>query len=298
MTPSAMATLAPCSLCGGTDYAQLHDMQWRRVVRCRGCGLVRADPLPSLDEKRDIETRGYVEEAADFPEVADLYANCTRNFVEDDGIRTMRAYLAQLERELGGPGTLLDIGAGTGIFMHLARERGWDAHGVDISPVTAEKAAAEFDLAITVAPFETHHFDGRRFDAVSMLDVLEHVVDPMASLRRVHELLRPGGAVQIAVPNENSLLTRLVDVYARAGGPAAQKLLARLYVPPHLHYFTPRTLRRMLETAGFRVRRLAQEQVDLSRYRMSAKMRVPLQTVLTAGALVGMNARLGVLATR
>ena len=292
-----MLSSTPCTLCGSSTFRLLHDMGWRRVLRCAECNLVRADPLPTLEEKEVVETEGYTDHSS-FPEVRDFFANCHRDFVEDPVIRGMREQLAALERVVGAPGHLLDVGAGTGIFMHLARERGWTPHGVDICPLTAEKAEQEFGLQIAVGPFEQHHFDGRRFDAVTMLDVLEHVVDPLASLRRVHALLRPGGAVAIAVPNQRSLLTMLVGAYARAGGPKANDLLLRLYVPPHLHYFTPATLRRMVTTAGFRVVELRQGAVYLGRYRMPLAMRIPLELVLAAGAAIGMHARLSVIAVR
>lgn len=287
----------PCTLCRGSDYGVLHDLGWRRVLRCTRCGLTRADPLPTMDEKREVETQGYTDATA-FPEVRDFFANCHRDFVEDPVIRAMRGHLAGLERILGAPGALLDVGAGTGILMHLARERGWQPDGVDICPLTAEKAAHEFDVRIAVGPFESHGFDGRTFDAVTMLDVLEHVVDPVATLRRVHALLRPGGAIAIAVPNQRCLLTVVVDAYARLGGPRARGMLNRLYVPPHLHYFTPATLRAAVEAAGFRVVELRQGSVYLGRYRMSLAMRVPLEIVLAAGRAIGMNARLTLLAVR
>lgn len=292
-----MPTTTPCALCGGTDYRILHDLGWRRVLRCVACGLVRADPLPSMQEKEAIETQGYTDETA-FPEMRDFFANCHRTFVEDPVIREMRHNLERLENALGGRGSLLDVGAGTGIFMHLARERGWQPEGIDICPLTAEKAAAEFGLKITVGPFEEQDFEGRRFDAAAMLDVLEHVLDPLATLRKVHTLLRPGAALAIAVPNQRCLLTMLVGAYARMGGPAARSLLGRLYVPPHLHYFTPKTLRHMVETAGFRITGIKQGSVYLGRYRMSLAMRIPLEIVLAAGAAVGMNARLSLIAIR
>lgn len=289
--------LKPCSLCGETRHRVMHDMGWRRVVRCTGCRLVRADPLPSLAEKEEIETRGYTD-SSDFPEVRDFFANCHRDFVEDPVIREMRRHLERLEQAVGGPGRLLDVGAGTGILMHLARERGWAVDGIDIAPLTARKVAEEFGLAISIGPFETFDFGGRQFDGITMLDVLEHVVDPLATLRRAYELLRPGGAIAIAVPNQRSLLTSVVGLYARAGGPAANDLLFRLYVPPHLYYFTPPTLRRMVETAGFRLGTMKQGAVYLGRYRMSLAMRIPLEMILAAGAAIGMNARLAVLAVK
>jgi 2-polyprenyl-3-methyl-5-hydroxy-6-metoxy-1,4-benzoquinol methylase len=291
------STSSPCPLCGSTTYGIMHDMGWRRVLRCAGCRLIRADPLPSLDEKEAIETQGYTD-ASDFPEVRDFFANCNRDYVEDPVIREMCRHLDRLAQAAGGPGSLLDVGAGTGILMHLASQRGWQPEGIDIAPLAAEKVEHEFGFKITIAPFESYDFGGRRFDAITMLDVLEHVVDPLSTLRRVHELLRPGGAVAIAVPNQRSLLTYLVGMYARVRGPAANSLLFRLYVPPHLYYFTPPTLRRMVETAGFRLVELRQGSVYLGRYRMSFAMRIPLETILAAGAAIGMNARLGVIAVK
>lgn len=296
-TVAAAAIETPCALCGGTAYRLLHDMGWRRILLCEGCDLLRADPLPSLDEKLAIETQGYTDDHA-FPEVADFFKNCHRDYVDDPVIRGMRAHLAELERALGGTGTLLDVGAGTGVFMHLARERGWDPVGVDICPLTAEKAEREFGVRIAVGPFEEMDLGRQRFDAVTMLDVLEHVHDPLASLRRVHGLLRPGGAVYIAVPNQRCLLTAIVDAYARAGLPGADKLLLRLYVAPHLHYFTPKTIRRLVSAAGFRLHALHQGSVYLGRYRLSLGLRIPLELILAAGAAVGMNARLHVLAVK
>ncbi len=258
---------------------------------------MRADPLPSIDEKEAIETQGYTDASA-FPEVRDFFANCHRDFVEDPVILEMQRHLTGLERAIGGPGHLLDVGAGTGILMHLAKERGWNPEGIDIAPLTAEKVAREFGLSISIGPFETHDFGGRHFDAITMLDVLEHVVDPLVTLRHAYDLLRPSGAIAIAVPNQRCLLTALVGTYARLRGPAANPLLFRLYVPQHLHYFTPPTLRRMIETAKFRILELRQGAVYLGRYRMSPVMRIPLEIILAAGAVVGMNARLAVLAVK
>ena len=70
----------PCALCGGTTYHLVHDMGWRRILRCERCDLLRADPLPSLDEKLATESQGYTDDHA-FPEVADFFKNCHRNYV-------------------------------------------------------------------------------------------------------------------------------------------------------------------------------------------------------------------------
>lgn len=288
----------PCALCHGSTYRRVADMGWRRILRCTGCGLVRADPLPTPDEKLLSETNDYSTDVA-CPEVQELFKNYHRDYVEDPIIQRMREHLDDLQAAVGRPGALLDVGAATGIFMHLARERGWDATGVELCAERAAEAAKEFDLPILAGSFTELAFDGRRFDAVSMLDVVEHTTDPLAMVRHAHEILRPGGAIFIAVPNQQCLLTVLVNAYARLGGPGAKaKLLPRLYVPIHLHYFTPRTLTRLLAEAGFRVARLRHAPVYLGRYQMSLAMKLPLAAILAAGAALRMNARIEVVGVK
>jgi 2-polyprenyl-3-methyl-5-hydroxy-6-metoxy-1,4-benzoquinol methylase len=291
------STTTPCALCGAASYQTLHDMGWRRILRCRQCRLVRADPLPTAEQKLVTETKDY-EVDVNCPEVHDMFANYHRDFVEDPIIRRMRRHLAELEEVLGGPRAVLDIGVGTGIFLHLARERGWDPYGVELCAERATEAIREFEVPVAIGPFEEQHFDGRRFQAMTMLDVLEHVPDPLAMLRRAHAVLQPGGALFVSVPNEASLLTVLVGLYARAGGPSAAKLLARLYVPVHLHYFTPRTLPRLLTAAGFRVHRVHGAPVYLGRYAIPLWMRLPLTGVLAVGTGVGMSPRIEVMAIK
>ncbi len=267
-------------------------------MRCARCDLVRADPLPDPEEKLRSETHDYESDVA-CPEVQELFKNYHRDYVEDPIIRRMREHLVDLETAVGRPGALLDVGAATGIFMHLARERGWDPTGVELCAERAVEAAKEFDLSILAGSFTDLDFDGRLFDAITMLDVVEHTVDPLAMIRRAYALLRPGGALFIAVPNQQCLLTVLVNAYARLGGPAAAtKLLPRLYVPIHLHYFTPPTLTRLVTTAGFRVGRLRHAPVYLGRYQMPMWMKLPLKAILGIGALLRMNARIEIVAIK
>ncbi len=292
-----MTASVPCALCRNETYRLVVDMGWRRILRCTECGLVRADPLPTFDEKLASETNDYEVDAA-CPEVQDLFNNYHRDYVVDPIILRMQQHLGDLEKTLGGPGSLLDIGAATGIFMHLARERGWSPTGIELCAERAAAASKEFDVPIQTGMFTADSFDAGRFDAATMLDVVEHTTDPLAMLKSAHAVLRPGGAVFVAVPNQNCLLTVLVNLYARLGGPKAQKLLPRLYVPIHLHYFTPRTLTRLVTDAGFRVVHLEHAPVYLGRYEMSLLMKLPLKAILAVGSVLKMNARIEIEAVR
>ena len=88
-------------------------------------------------------------------------------------------------------------------------------------------------------------FEARSFDFVHMSHVLEHVTEPLATLREVARLLRPGGRVYIETPNIDSLGFRW-----------AREYWFPLEVPRHLWLFSPRTLTRAVTSAGLSVSRL------------------------------------------
>jgi 2-polyprenyl-3-methyl-5-hydroxy-6-metoxy-1,4-benzoquinol methylase len=299
---ASLEPLPACALCGARRPFVYHQQGYRRVLKCATCRFVFTDPLPSRERKAAIEREAYRGEL--LPEVADFFRNCHRDFVDDPVVRGFRDALDWIAEQAGatagrGEGRrLLDVGPGTGIFLHLARERGWQPFGIDVCPESAEKAASEFDIAVDVGDFETFPYGPASFDAVTMLDVLEHMVDPLAALRRALVLLKPGGVLYVAVPNQRCLMTVILDRWIHARLPGSAFFLERLYVEPHLYYFCPPTLARMLTTAGFEMTGLRGGNVYLGRYRLPWTMRLPMEIVLQAGGLVGMSAKVHAVARR
>jgi 2-polyprenyl-3-methyl-5-hydroxy-6-metoxy-1,4-benzoquinol methylase len=285
-----------CNVCGSADPRPYHDQGYRRLVRCRSCRLVFADPLPSPDDKAETERLAY--ESDLLPEVAEFFRNCHRDFEEDAVIRGFRhalRWIGQARRA----GRMLDVGPGTGIFLHLAsNEFGWQPYGIDICQESAEKARTEFDVTVEVGDFLAHPYEPASFDAITMLDVLEHTLDPAAVLARAWELLAPGGVLYVAVPNQRCLMTIVLDRYIQLGGPGRKFFLDRLYVPPHVYYFNPRALALALANAGFEIVGVTGGNVYLGRYRLAWWMRVPMEIVLQAGSLVGMSAKILALARK
>ncbi len=284
-----------CKLCGCQDAVLYHEQGYRRLLSCRGCGLLFAHPLPDESEKEETERQAYVGEV--LPEAAEFFESCNADFVEDEIVRGFRRVLRLLEQGRG-QGRLLDVGAGTGLFMHLAREQGWQIKGLDLCELSREKARAEFGVEVDVGDFRSAPYQPESFDCITMLDVLEHSLDPAAFLARALELLKPGGLLYVAVPNQRSLLANLVDRWIWLGLPARRWFLERLYVSPHIFYFHPRLLKRALEDAGFEVVSVRGGNVYLGRYRLPWWMRVPLEVILNLGTLVGRSARIQALARR
>jgi len=138
------------------------------------------------------------------------------------------------------PGRLLDVGCGDGAFLARAEARGWTVVGLETSPEAAARARAACRGQVVCAPLEQASLPGE-LDAVTFWDCLEHLASPAAALRQVGARLRSGAVVAITMPNGAGAESRLwgrrwpyLDL-ARYG---------------HLHHFTPRSLRRLLERAA------------------------------------------------
>jgi 2-polyprenyl-3-methyl-5-hydroxy-6-metoxy-1,4-benzoquinol methylase len=233
----------PCNLCGCTDFVELypstlaehrplHDLcactstdygLCGPIVRCVECGLLLQNPQPVPEDL-----------LAGYEDVVDL-----RYEEEREGrVHTFSQSLLELERH-ARPGRLLDVGAYLGVFVEVAQERGWIAEGVEPSRWAAEKAQAR-GLSVRSGSLDIIECDPS-LDVITMWDVIEHLADPVGSLKRLRGALKPGGVLALST----------MDVDA----PVA-RLLGRKwpwYMQMHLYYFSRRTLQDAVERAGFEV---------------------------------------------
>lgn len=280
----------PCLVCGATGARPLHGRAGR-LFRCR-CGLVFVDPLPGAAEVAEREDEAFRGGLRD--ETAEMFSAYYRNYPEDPVVQGFRATVRRLY-ELTGGGTLVDVGIGTGLLLHLAEKQGFRAVGVEISPGAAEKARQEFGVQVRIADFEHTSFDAP-VDAITMADVLEHTRDPRRFLAHAVSLLRPGGALFVAVPNHRSTIFKTADLVARLPGLAP--LAERLYVPNHYYYFTPATLSRLVEEVGLEVRLCHGASPYLGRYSFSLPVKLGLAMLIALGRWTGLEARVEILAVK
>jgi 2-polyprenyl-3-methyl-5-hydroxy-6-metoxy-1,4-benzoquinol methylase len=208
--------------CTGLGYG-LHGP----IVRCQECGLVYISPRPNGSDL-----------IHDYEEVVDeLYLE------ERDGrVLTFERHLRPLEKITGPPNgkRLLDVGCHIGVFVDVAHQHGWDVWGLEPSHWAAERAQAQ-GLRVRQGTLATADFEPASFDVITLWDVIEHVPNPLGDLARVYELLKPGGLTVLHTIDIESPFARLM-------GHRWPWLMEM-----HLYYFSPRTLRRMLEDLGFEV---------------------------------------------
>jgi 2-polyprenyl-3-methyl-5-hydroxy-6-metoxy-1,4-benzoquinol methylase len=184
--------------------------------------------------------------------------------------------VAALPRPLGAA---LDVGCGAGNVGANLRAAGAErVVGVEVVAEQAEHARAVLDRVVA-APIEQalDELAGERFDTLLCLDVLEHLVDPEAVLRRLREVAAPGARLQVSVPNARhlslvwDLVVRGTFGYTEHGHRDNT----------HLRWFTRRDIVAALERAGWRVERVSHP--ALGRTRQLDRLTRGRSTELTVG---------------
>lgn len=149
---------------------------------------------------------------------------------------------------------VLDIGCGNGGFLWQMRSLGWDVCGVEPDPKSAVHARGA-GLDVRDGLLQQQSLPEAHFDAIIMNHVIEHLHDPVDTLRRCWKLLKPGGQITLATPNWGSRGHQLFAADWMA-----------LMPPTHLVLFTEASLHRALEACGFVVSRPSQPSLKAREY--------------------------------
>ncbi len=157
------------------------------------------------------------------------------------------------EREIRGL-RVLDVGAGGGGFLALAKGLGAEVAGIELSSTARQHALASYGIELTATPIADPSWDGQRFDVITIWDLFEHLADPRVTLRRVSRLLAPGGRLAITTPAREGALHRTAIGLARLSGGRLSFVARHRYNLLHLQIFRRGELRCLLEDAGLTVR--------------------------------------------
>ena len=170
-----------------------------------------------------------------------------------------------LELEKGASGrTLLDIGCSFGWMLDEASRRGWQAVGVEPS-ASAAGEAKDAGLEVLEGHFPHPGLTGRRFDVVTLMDVFEHLPDPVRTLMEIRAVLDQRGLLAIKLPNSLGPIYRIASRLSQSSLGILTSPLARMYQLgspyPHLFYYCESNLCRLLEGNGFGIVRSYEEAV-------------------------------------
>lgn len=234
-----------CAICGGSEQILLYSANARGPVRhdefacttsalgqhddilvCSSCGIIASAPTISPAE---IEA-GY-QAAVD---EAYLHEETARRELFRWVLGVMGGYMVPGRR-------LLEVGSNIGLFLDEARVAGWEATGIEPSMWAVKEGRRRFGVTLERGTIEELPAEPGSADAVVMLDVLEHLLDPLAALTKIHRVLADEGILVLATVNVEGLHARA----RRSGWP--------WFIRSHLFYFSPQTLQELLERARFRM---------------------------------------------
>jgi 2-polyprenyl-3-methyl-5-hydroxy-6-metoxy-1,4-benzoquinol methylase len=252
---------------------------------------------PQLDPEqvREMFTRLYTEGEGSVPELRSYYGF---TYEDEPGNPLVQLYESWLDRieAVRPPGRLLDIGCGTGLFLAVARRRGWQPHGIDDCVEATTHAREHFGLEVSNGEFGAFAAQGLRFDAVTMWDIIEHAREPVGLLGAARGVLAEGGVIGISTPNQRSILDLVAGALYRASGGHLTWPLEKFYIEQHFLYFSPATLEDALARAGLRALTLRRELTDLRRLTLSPLNRLALVSMFALARLTGLENRLFALA--
>jgi SAM-dependent methyltransferase len=228
----------PCALCAKDDSDVIFSEKNFNVVRCRKCGLVYINPRPKQNKVR----AGLNEESKAFEIDVNHYIQ-----LEPLSIAKDRFLIQMIQKHCLKAGRILDVGCASGSFLRVARDFGFEAWGVEISPALAGYAHRS-GLNVFCGTIKDAAFPDEFFDAVTLINVLSYFTDPINDLRQIRRILKKDGFFILENGNRGALNSR--DFVERWGD--------SWFIPYHPIHYTEDTLKLLLQKAGFQTVELKQ----------------------------------------
>lgn len=214
-------------------YYALGNQQQYRYHKCGNCGLVNLDleNVPILDNQEKYEKKAVELETPG----------------QDWGARMTHKYI---RKNIPHTGDYLDVGAGTGTLLSLARDQGWNVRGLELSPFLSEYVKNTYGI-----PMETSNFleyeTSRQYDLITLRHVLEHLPDPLLSMHKINGFLKPGGLAVLEFPNIEGWAFKMKRYLSSSG--LYEKKYDEDFVPGHCHEYSRKSFQYLCGQTGFRL---------------------------------------------
>jgi len=216
------------------------------ILNCRECGML----FKQFDEDLDSVYSGRHVDAAFQEEYMGGKRACSF-------FRSVLRRSRLWSRGLRGRPGLLDIGTGLGTMLEVAGELGFEAEGVELCAELAESARAK-GLKVHNGRAEDLCTE-KKFEIITMMDIIEHLPNPLSVLISINSLIAPGGELIVYTPNHKSPIVRMASLLHTMGIKAP---LRNIFETNHVSFFDYTTLPEILKRAGFSVKEMIVKPYD------------------------------------
>jgi 2-polyprenyl-3-methyl-5-hydroxy-6-metoxy-1,4-benzoquinol methylase len=239
----SIITHTSCPACGGATIhkaltAKDHTVSQRdfEIWECGSCSLRFTQNIPAEQEIAGYyQSENYISHSDTSKGIVNRLYHMVRK-------RTLKTKRKLIESYSGrNSGQLLDVGAGTGAFLHHMQEHQWQVTGLEPDPATRERALSLYQLNL-LSPDHLFHIPEKTMDVITMWHVLEHLHRLHEYLEQLKKILKPGGLLFIAVPNYTS---RDAATYGASW--------AAYDVPRHLYHFSPASMEQLVKKHGMQL---------------------------------------------
>jgi SAM-dependent methyltransferase len=198
-----------CDQCGSRDSKflfrgpdRLHGFPGEfSLVQCTQCGWIRQDPRPVAADLGKFYPRNYGPYANAIEDEKWIWNGWDRRY----GMLKRRRSVERFSPK----GKLLEVGCGTGVFLHEMQRGGWSVVGIEPNEPASAYARSHFSADVRTCTLEEFKPGSTKFDVICLWNVLEHLPAPSQDLRRLCDLLQPGGLLVMSIPNMESLDRKL-----------------------------------------------------------------------------------------
>ena len=224
-----------CPVCLSQHHQTLYTLEKGQLLTCKNCNLVFYSPRATLDE---------LEAFYNSQDYRDYYQNSlmTEKVFSQKRYQQLHQLINHYNPKLffSSPKYLLDIGCGSGNFLSVASQNGWEVTGSELSSIAVQKANQMIENTVLTGDILSLDLPDNYYDLITIYHVIEHLIDPISTLEKIKSHLKPQGIAFIETPNIKSLGSKI----------RGQKW-SNITPPEHISYFNPNSLSYCLKKAGF-----------------------------------------------
>ena len=228
----------PCAVCGETQTGSFKIWfdGYLKLYKCLKCGFVSQFPGPGnfsiIDDYSDMYSLDFLKQGQEF-----MYPD-RRSIFQDTLNRIFTIKKA---------GAILDIGCGYWQFLYLCSKMGFNCFGVEDSKMLSSYASQKSGANVILGRYSKEMFAAESFDVISLIQVLEHIPNPIVALETAYYHLHRDGILVIEIPSINYpefLAYRITGI---------KKIVSnhRAVISCHFGYYSPKALMHLTRNCGF-----------------------------------------------